>query len=793
MIRVFRYILLFFILFSSLALSSDLLQKVDNKKHILVLHSYHQGMTWVESINKSIIDVLQPEKNDYIIYTEYMDSKRHNSKEYYESLKVFYKKKYENMKFDIILSSDNNAFKFLVDERDEIFGDVPVSFCGVNGFEKDSIKNIKNITGIAERFSVKETVDVILKLHKNVKNIFIINDYLQTGQAWKKDIQKQLVSYEDRVNLLYSQNLSFKDLRDKIATLKDDTIVLLGVYYADKDKKYITYEQVGSYLLEASKSPVYCLLNFNISNDVVGGKVIGGYTQGEAMSKVALRILKGEDANNIAIKYSQANEFVFNYNGIKKYGIDETKLPKNSKIINKPFDLYENYKNILFSLIGVFAIILILFFSFLIYIKKANKNKNDMIVISIIRFTPIFIIPIVTSVLVWLFMYSARENLQEKKYLEKKTYIENMKLQSKREVDRFVQIAQHRLKIKNANEKMIKSNLLSIASSIRYGASGYLIVGSMKGEMLEHPNKNLIGVNFDDAKYIKVKKVFDLFEDKIDKKGRGFVSYMWENPSTKKEEEKLTYVSYIPEFDWYVASGVYLDELDLYIENQLKQDEKFDKKNINIIILASIVLLAFSLILSITMSVIIKNIFIFYKKSILSEAEKIKEVEKSREKYELLANTDSLTNMHNRFSIMKILDDELLKVKNENIILSVIMFDLDHFKQINDKYGHSAGDSVLEELSKLVKENLRDAESIGRYGGEEFLALLPNTDLNTATSIADRIRKKVQSHSFANVSSITISIGVIKVFQNESKRELLKRVDNLLYQAKKEGRNRVCS
>jgi diguanylate cyclase (GGDEF)-like protein len=794
MIKFSRLLFLLFIIFYNTSLSSSAIKKADDKKQILVLHSYHSGMTWVESINKAIIDIIKPEKSNYIIHTEYMDSKRYNTKSYYESLKEFYKNKYRDMKFDIILSCDNNAFDFLLDARDEIFGDTPISFCGVNDFKEQSIKNISNITGVAENFSVYETVDIILKLHKGVKNIFIINDYLETGLAWKKNIKKDLASYEDRVKFTYSSNLSLEDLRDEIANLSSDTVVLLGVYYADKNKKYITYEVVGEYLLQASSSPVYCLLNFNVANDVVGGKVIGGYTQGERMSKIALRILNGEDASSIAVENSQANEFVFNYKGLKKHNIDEAKLPKDSKIINKPFSLYEKYKTILFYIIALFVTIITLFAFFLFYLKIAKKtNQKDMIVINIIRFSPIFFIPLITAILVWLFIYSANENLQDRKYAESQIYIENMKLKSKLEVDRFVQIAQHRFTLKYDNKEMVKSNLLSIASGIRYGDNGYIIVGSMDGIMLQHPQKELIGARFEDAKYIKAKRVFDLFKEKIDAKGRGFVSYMWENPTTKENEEKLTYVNYIPELNWYVASGVYLDELDIYIEDKLKQDALYDEKNINIIILASVVLLVFSLILSIAISAIIKNIFIFYKKSILLELQKIKEVEKSKEKYQHLANTDSLTKAHNRFSIMQIIDDELLYVKETSLSLSILMFDLDHFKKVNDMYGHSAGDSVLSDITKLVKENLRDADKIGRYGGEEFLVILPNTNLNTAKIIADRIREKVELFDFKDVAIVTISIGVIEVFKDETKHELLKRVDGLLYQAKDEGRNRVCS
>ncbi|MGD9655556.1 MAG: hypothetical protein AB7U44_10200, partial [Sulfuricurvum sp.] len=90
------------------------------KKNILLLHSYHSGMTWVENINKAVYETLDPNRNEYVFHTEYMDTKRHNSAQYYASLKESYRNKYANTRFDLILSTDNNAFDFLLQNRNEL-------------------------------------------------------------------------------------------------------------------------------------------------------------------------------------------------------------------------------------------------------------------------------------------------------------------------------------------------------------------------------------------------------------------------------------------------------------------------------------------------------------------------------------------------------------------------------------------------------------------------------------------------------------------------------------------------
>jgi diguanylate cyclase (GGDEF)-like protein len=768
------------------------------KKNILLLHSYHHGMTWVENINKAVNDMLLPDENDYVIYTEYMDTKRHNSDDYHNTLKELYLKKYKDIKFDIILSSDNNAFNFLLKYRDKIFGNVPVSFCGVNAFEKEMLQGHKNFTGVAEYFSDKETIETILKLHPSTKNIYIINDYLQTGLAWKKDMKKNLKHYEDKVNIIYSENLNIKDLKKKIDSLEEDTVVLLGVYFADKEKNYVTYERVGKYLLQGSKTPVYCLLNFNISGNIIGGKVIGGYSQGKAMSEIANRVLDGEPTDKINITFSEANEYIFNYDGLKRYNIEENLLPKNSKIINKPFSLYEEYKTMLLNLLLTFIFLLTISISILAYLKYKNKSKSaniDRLIISYIRFSPVFIIPIITALAIWLFVYSTNKNNNELKEIEIKSYINTKKMISQREVDRYIDIVKLRLDKYNKNNpdelSEIKKNTLYIAQNIKYGKSGYLMVGSLKGIMLAHPNENLVGANLFDGKHDKAKDVFLKFKEKIKKDGKGFVMYNWINPNTNVEEQKYTYVNYIKELNWYVASGVYLDEIDNFINNKIKNNTAFSEKNIKIIILFSITLMIFSFVISVILSMVIKNIFEQYKKSIISEVKKVKEVEKSEKIFKQMANTDALTKIHNRLSIMNILQSELIESISTKKSLSIIMLDIDHFKIINDTYGHSVGDKVLIDITKNIKSNLRDKDNIGRYGGEEFIICLPDTNLDVAKKVAERLCKSIESYDYTEIDRVTVSMGVVEVKEDESLERALKRVDLLLYKSKENGRNMV--
>jgi diguanylate cyclase (GGDEF)-like protein/PAS domain S-box-containing protein len=161
------------------------------------------------------------------------------------------------------------------------------------------------------------------------------------------------------------------------------------------------------------------------------------------------------------------------------------------------------------------------------------------------------------------------------------------------------------------------------------------------------------------------------------------------------------------------------------------------------------------------------------------------------EQIQKLATTDSLTQAYNRTKFEALLDTELERSKRYNQPLSMILFDIDHFKVINDTYGHVVGDDVLKTLTHIVSENLRAIDSLARWGGEEFIILAPGTVINKAQVLAERIRKEIECYQFHNVGKVTISSGVTELALHDTKDSFIKRADDTMYTAKKKGRNRV--
>ncbi|MDD5716517.1 MAG: diguanylate cyclase [Sulfuricurvum sp.] len=153
--------------------------------------------------------------------------------------------------------------------------------------------------------------------------------------------------------------------------------------------------------------------------------------------------------------------------------------------------------------------------------------------------------------------------------------------------------------------------------------------------------------------------------------------------------------------------------------------------------------------------------------------------------------TDPLTHLYNRLHFDLLFEHAMHIANRDHSSLSVIFFDIDHFKQVNDIFGHLAGDEVLRQIAKLVKGMLRQSDIVARWGGEEFIILLPNTGVTSATQVAENLRMRIEQEYFHGVGKITCSFGVTTLHEKESADSILSRVDELLYNAKGKGRNQT--
>lgn len=175
----------------------------------------------------------------------------------------------------------------------------------------------------------------------------------------------------------------------------------------------------------------------------------------------------------------------------------------------------------------------------------------------------------------------------------------------------------------------------------------------------------------------------------------------------------------------------------------------------------------------------------------LTRAEAFEALERKNSQLELLSITDSLTGLMNRSKLDQTLAEQVAHAQLNSTPLCVMLIDIDYFKHINDNHGHLAGDQMLIEAAKILKQHSQDDVDMGRWGGEEFMCICPNIDGVSAGDIAERLRAVMADRQFENKLSLTISIGIGRFRHGDSVTALVRRADEALYQAKEDGRNCV--
>jgi len=372
-----NYISKNFFLFILIVLFQSHLFAIEKPK-ILILHSYHPSYKWTNDINHGINTVFK-DVTKVDLFVEYMDTKKYFDQKYIDALTEVYKKKYKNIKFDVILSSDDNAFNFLKEHSVELFQNTPVVFCGTNNLQKESLIGFDNFTGVNEKPDLEKNYELILKLHPNVQNIYTITDTTTTGKIVKKEIQSVIKKYEKKnINFYTIDNLTLNKLVNKVQNLPKNSVVLFTLYFRTKDDVFLSYYKAIEYIEESSSTPIYGLWDFTLGHGIIGGYLTSGYFQGEKAALIAKEILEGTDVKSIPMLQKSPNKYMFDYLKVKKYNIDENNIPYDTIFINKKDALFQIYFKEILAVGFLFVVMVIFIFTLLINIKKRKIAEKKI-------------------------------------------------------------------------------------------------------------------------------------------------------------------------------------------------------------------------------------------------------------------------------------------------------------------------------------------------------------------------------------------------------------------------------
>ncbi|WP_071625254.1 GGDEF domain-containing protein [Poseidonibacter lekithochrous] len=167
------------------------------------------------------------------------------------------------------------------------------------------------------------------------------------------------------------------------------------------------------------------------------------------------------------------------------------------------------------------------------------------------------------------------------------------------------------------------------------------------------------------------------------------------------------------------------------------------------------------------------------------------ELEEKNKELKRIAITDKLTNIYNRVKLDSKMEAEMNRAQRFGHGFSIIIIDIDYFKEVNDNYGHQIGDCVLIEMANLLKSHVRNTDTLGRWGGEEFLIICPETKEEGVLKLANNLQKTIEENTFSTIGSKTASFGITTYINGDNTNSILKRADDALYKAKTTGRNKV--
>jgi len=322
--------------------------------NILILHSYHQGYEWTDSINRGILSELEKEGlGDANVFVEYMDTKRYGLEAMAATLTRVYSRKYGTLHLDVIIACDDNALKFLIDSRDTLFRNAPVVFCGVSGKSLAETARHLGFTGVMDNKDIRGTIGLALRMLPDLRHLAVISDGTTTGQVLLEQFGENAGQFEKKVTFLVLDDLSREALGQRLRQLPKESAILLLSLFNTADHDSYSMQSAVDFIASYTDSPIFILNDVYLGKGVVGGSVVSGQQQGSKAVEIAKLVMDGAPANSIPIISRETTVPMFDYAALSKKHIFPGNLPANSILINKPFSIYEAYAPYIWSIIGI--------------------------------------------------------------------------------------------------------------------------------------------------------------------------------------------------------------------------------------------------------------------------------------------------------------------------------------------------------------------------------------------------------------------------------------------------------
>ncbi len=329
--------------------------------NVLLLNSYHPQYRWTDELTHGVRDALKTQLPPENLHVEFMDSRRFvDDVEYERKLVDLLKYKYRSYKPDVVITSDDHAYYFMLAQGSELFGNVPIVFCGVNVFYPQSLVGRDNITGIKEGMEIRGNLELIVQLQPQVERIVLLGDTTGLGlRMVERAKQIKQNWHNDQVELEIWDSFTLEQLYGQAERVSSNSAFLMLAIHKDANGQYFSFDNELPILSQRAKAPIYGMWGaLMIGNGVVGGMMNDPYEHGFSAANMALRILQGEPVQQLPIQDKARFEPAFDYQQLKRFNIDLERLPENSLVVGQPIGLYQQNKQLI-NMVVAFIVFLI--------------------------------------------------------------------------------------------------------------------------------------------------------------------------------------------------------------------------------------------------------------------------------------------------------------------------------------------------------------------------------------------------------------------------------------------------
>jgi len=346
-------------------------------RHLLILNSYNKGYQWTDNEVRAIEDAFAGDR-EMILHTEYMDTKLINTERHLALLAQLFENKYRHTRFAAIIATDDDALRFLREYREQLFPGTPVVFSGINNFDPAKIAGFGNVTGVNEQADFQANLDLILRLQPAVKKVYVISDQLTAGRLIRSEFDATASDYSGRLQFIHLAEHSMAQILDIVSGLGDDSVVFYLTLFRDVTGQLFSPWESIPRISASATVPVYGQVDYMLGKGILGGMVKNSYYQGRVAAELTQRILTGESADDIPVVMDSPNTFMFDYVQLQRFDIALRELPESRIVINEPETLYYRYKTLIWTVLGVIALLLGFIFVLLFNIRKRKRAQKGL-------------------------------------------------------------------------------------------------------------------------------------------------------------------------------------------------------------------------------------------------------------------------------------------------------------------------------------------------------------------------------------------------------------------------------